>query len=183
MSESVPVGPPVQACKPWWKKWWGIALIVFGVLVVISAFTDTDTPDQSDATPDIETAQPETEQQEQPEVTPKPEPAEEPADESEPEEPLTISQRNAVRSAESYLRFTAFSRTGLISQLEFEDYETEDATFAVDFLEIDWDEQAALNAESYLEYTSFSRSGLIDQLIFEGFTRAEAEYGVTQVGY
>lgn len=34
----------------------------------------------------------------------------------------TISQRNALRSADSYLEYTAFSRTGLIGQLKFEDY-------------------------------------------------------------
>lgn len=95
---------------------------------------------------------------------------------------MTAGQRNAVRSASDYLDYTAFSRQGLIEQLEFEDYSTEDATFAVDYISPDWNEQAAKAAEDYLDYTAFSRQGLIDQLMFEGYTRTQAEYGVDQAG-
>ena len=95
---------------------------------------------------------------------------------------LTVSQENAIESAETYLDLMAFSRSGLINQLEFEGYSTEDATFAVDYLSPDWNAEAAESAENYLDVSSFSRSGLIDQLMFEGFTQAQAEYGVSQVG-
>lgn len=91
---------------------------------------------------------------------------------------ITSSQRNAIRSAQQYLAYSAFSRSGLIRQLAYEGFATADATFAVDSLNVDWNEQAAKSAKQYLEYTSFSRSGLIDQLVYEGFTRAQAEYGV-----
>jgi hypothetical protein len=94
----------------------------------------------------------------------------------------TVSQRNAVRAAQSYLDYKAFSRAGLIKQLEFEDYSTADATFAVDSITVDWDEQAAKSAKDYLDYTSFSRSGLIKQLEFEGFTPAQAAYGASAAG-
>lgn len=94
----------------------------------------------------------------------------------------TVAQQNALRSAEDYLDFTAFSRSGLITQLEFEGFSTEDATWAVDRVTVDWNEQAAQSAKDYLDFTSFSRSGLIDQLIFEGFTPEQAEYGVSQTG-
>ena len=94
----------------------------------------------------------------------------------------TLSQQNALRSAGSYLDYTAFSRSGLIKQLVFEKFSTPDATWAVDRVTVDWNEQAAKSAKSYLEYTSFSRSSLRDQLIFEGFTAAQAEYGVSQTG-
>ena len=94
----------------------------------------------------------------------------------------TISQRNALGKAADYLDYSAFSRTGLIGQLEFEKYSTEDATWAVDRVTVDWNEQAAQKAKDYLEYSSFSRSGLFDQLIFEGYTPAQAEYGVSQTG-
>ncbi|GHF05227.1 Ltp family lipoprotein [Pseudolysinimonas yzui] len=105
-------------------------------------------------------------------------------DEPEPAGPaLTVSQQQAIAQAESYLRFTAFSRTGLIGQLEYEGFSTEDATFAVDNITVDWNAQAAASAESYLEMMAFSRSGLIDQLLYEGFTPEQAEYGVTAVGY
>ncbi len=94
----------------------------------------------------------------------------------------SVSQENALGSAESYLEYAAFSRSGLIDQLKFEKYSTADATWAVDNVSVDWKEQAARAAQSYLDYSSFSRSGLIDQLMFEGYTRSQAEYGVSQVG-
>lgn len=95
---------------------------------------------------------------------------------------LTVSQQNALRTAESYLSFTAFSHSGLVDQLEFEGYSTEDAMFAADHCGADWNEQAAQCAENYLDFMGFSRSGLIDQLLFEGFTQEQAEYGVNAVG-
>lgn len=96
---------------------------------------------------------------------------------------LTIGQKNAVDSARNYLSFMPFSRSGLIDQLEYEGYSTEDATFAVDHIAPDWYEQAAKSAQNYLDLMSFSRQGLIDQLVFEGFSQDEAEHGVTAVGY
>lgn len=95
---------------------------------------------------------------------------------------MTSGQRNAVGSARDYLGFSSFSRQGLIEQLEYEDYSTDDATFAVDYVSPDWNEQAAESAQSYLDFTSFSRQGLIDQLEYEGFTSAQAQYGADQAG-
>lgn len=101
-------------------------------------------------------------------------------EESKPD--LTPGQENALQSAENYLDLMAFSKSGLIEQLEFEKYSTEDAKFAVDSLDVDWSEQAARSAEEYLDSSSFSRQGLIDQLEFEGFTSEQAEFGVDQAG-
>ncbi len=94
----------------------------------------------------------------------------------------TVSQKNAVRKAEQYLRYGAFSRKGLIDQLEYEKYPHEDAEYAVDHIVVDWNEQAVKKAESYLRYSAFSREGLIDQLLFEGYTYEQAVYGVEQNG-
>ncbi len=77
----------------------------------------------------------------------------------------------------------AFSRSGLIEQLEFEGFSHEDAVSAVDSCGADWFEQAAKKAQSYIDFMQFSRSGLIEQLEFEGFTHAQAEYGAEAVGY
>jgi hypothetical protein len=66
--------------------------------------------------------------------------------------------------------------------LEYEGYSTDDATWAVDSLNINWNEQAAKTAKDYLDYSSFSRSGLIDQLEYDGYTATQAEYGVSQAG-
>jgi Host cell surface-exposed lipoprotein len=90
----------------------------------------------------------------------------------------TTAQHNAVKSAESYVKYSGFSRSGLIDQLEFEQYSASDATYAVDHITVDWNAEAVESAQSYLKYSSFSRSGLIDQLEFEGFTSAQAAYAV-----
>ncbi len=37
-----------------------------------------------------------------------------------------------MSKAESYIEYTAFSRTGLIKQLKYEGFSTKDSTFAVD---------------------------------------------------
>lgn len=94
----------------------------------------------------------------------------------------TVGQQNALRAAENYLGFMPFSRTGLIKQLAFEDYSKKDATWAVDRVDADWNEQAVKSAENYLDTMSFSRKGLVDQLIFEGYTRKQAEHGVSKTG-
>lgn len=94
----------------------------------------------------------------------------------------TVSQQNAKSKAGDYLKFTAFSRPGLIDQLVFEKFSAEDATWAVDHMTIDWNDQAAKKAKDYLKFTSFSRPGLVDQLLFEGFTPEQAEYGASTTG-
>lgn len=107
---------------------------------------------------------------------------------AEKEPSMTASQKNAVRAAENYISLMPFSRLGLINQLSSEHgdgYSVEDATFAVDHIKVNWNEQAAKAAKNYLDLMPFSRSGLIDQLSSEHgdkFTREQAEYGVKQAG-
>ena len=93
----------------------------------------------------------------------------------------TVSQENARKSAESYLAYSSFSRSGLIGQLEYEEFSNADAVYAVDILNVDWNAQAKGSAESYLNSSAFSRSGLIGQLEYEGFSTEEATYGVDAV--
>ncbi|MCQ2446372.1 MAG: Ltp family lipoprotein [Clostridia bacterium] len=100
------------------------------------------------------------------------------ATESSQETQLSAGQRNALRQAQSYITVMAFSRSGLIDQLEYSGYSSEDATFAVDSLNVNWKEQAILKAKDYIDTMAFSRMGLIDQLEYSGFTTEEATYGV-----
>ena len=105
-----------------------------------------------------------------------------------PESRLTLSQRNAVRSATTYLRMTGFSRQGLIYQLSSEygdKFSVEDSTVAVDSLDVDWNAQAARSAAQYLKMSGFSCQGLIQQLSSEygdKYTNDQATYGATQTG-
>lgn len=101
---------------------------------------------------------------------------------------LTAAQRNAVRSANSYLRMSGFSRQGLIDQLSSEygnKFSVGDATVAVDSLNVDWNTQAARSAASYLKMQGFSCQGLIEQLSSEHghkYTSEQATHGATQAG-
>ncbi len=101
---------------------------------------------------------------------------------------LTLSQRNAVRSANSYLRISGFSRQGLIDQLSSDagdQFSVADATRAVDSLDVDWRAQAARSAASYLKLSGFSCRGLIEQLSSRAgdkYTVEEATYGAIQAG-
>jgi hypothetical protein len=107
---------------------------------------------------------------------------------SAPESNLTPAQRNAVRSAQSYLEFKGFSRQGLIDQLSSPyggKFDVDDSTVAVDSLNVDWNAQAVKSAKSYLDFKGFSCQGLIDQLSSEHggkFTVAQATFGATQTG-
>lgn len=102
----------------------------------------------------------------------------------EPPKPkLTLEQENAVAKAKDYLRFTGFSRSGLITQLEFEGFATDVATFGADNAGADWNAEAAEKAKSYLDLSSFSRQGLHDQLQFEKFTPEQIEFALAAVGY
>lgn len=93
--------------------------------------------------------------------------------------PTTSTKREqAIKEARDYLNVMAFSRTGLIDQLEYEGYSTADSTYAVDSLKVDWRAQAVRMAKSYMSHSAFSRVGLIDQLEYEGFSTADSTYAV-----
>lgn len=147
-------------------KWGAIALVVLFVIGAIAGSGD-DTP-KSDTSAPAEEVVKNGDTKETAEV-------EETSNE-------TTAQKNAVRKANSYLSMTGFSRSGLIKQLEFEKFSTEDATYAVDKISPDWNEQAAKKAKSYQDLSGFSRDGLIKQLEFEGFTTEQAAYGADSVG-
>lgn len=99
---------------------------------------------------------------------------------------LSGPQRNAVRSAKQYLSIQGFSRSGLIKQLSSDygdGYNVDDATVAVDSLNVDWNKQAAISAEQYLSIQSFSCKGLINQLSSsagDGYTESQANYGARE---
>ena len=159
-----------------------------GGLIVLSAIgAALPKPDEAPAAAAIETPADTTDGNESPTVSEPTTPTEptqpEPTTAPEIIEPeFTVGQENAISTAKSYLGYTAFSKSGLIDQLEFEKYSAADARFAVNHITVDWNEQAAKSAKSYLEYSSFSRQGLIDQLEFEGFTTQQAIYGVSTTG-
>ena len=82
----------------------------------------------------------------------------------------------------------SFSRSGLIQQLDSSagsGFPKAVATFAVNHIQVNWNQQAAKSAKEYLNTMPFSRAGLIQQLessAGDGFTHAQAVYGVNQTG-
>lgn len=107
----------------------------------------------------------------------------EPTAETQPEtSSIPYEYQNALTKADDYLRYSSFSYTGLISQLEYEGCTTEAATYAADNCGADWYEQASKTASDYLSFSAFSYSGLIDQLEYEGFTTEEATYAADNCG-
>lgn len=99
-------------------------------------------------------------------------------DNSTPSDGLTTSQRNALKTAQSYLNHSSFSYTGLISQLEYEQYSTEDAVFAADNCGADWNAEALETAQGYLDSSAFSYEGLRQQLDYEDFTQEQVQYAI-----
>lgn len=176
--------------KPIFKKWWFwlIVIIIIIIIAVNGSNEQTKKPSTSQPVVDKNTAPPETSTPEtaapetaSPEITKVPEDTEVPNDTPAQTDTATTEQKNALRSANNYLKFTAFSYSGLVKQLEFEKYSTETATYAADHCGADWNEQAVKAAQSYLKYSSFSRDSLIQQLEFEGYTNEQAVYGTDTV--
>ena len=190
--------------RPVWKKWWVWVAAVVVLLVIVGIAASPGGPETSAPSPEVAvglaspllTPSP-TEPPIYPvpspaiaRTAPAPEPTKAPEPSKAPEPEFTISQQNAIESAQSYLRTGAFSRVGLINQLSSkygEGFPKADAVFplAVNHINVDWNEQAAKSAKSYLDFGSFSCQGLIDQLeskYGEGFTHSQAVYGANQTG-
>ncbi len=100
----------------------------------------------------------------------------------------SIIERNAISSAKQYLHGQAFSKQGLIDQLDssFGDkFPVSVATAAVNSLKVNWNAEAVLAAKDYLHNQSFSCQGLIQQLSSsygDKFTPAQARYAARRVG-
>lgn len=101
---------------------------------------------------------------------------------SDPYAGLTAGQINALKKADSYLDFMAFSWQGLIDQLVYEKFSQEDATYAANHCGADWNAQALKKAKSYLDFSSFSYTGLIKQLEYEKFSHELAVYAADNCG-
>src|SRR3954453_7321127 len=79
----------------------------------------------------------------------------------------TRGQREALAAAKSYLRSGAFSRAGLIEQLDSpygEDSSPSNAVWGVNHAHGNWYAEAVEAAKSYLHSGHFSRRALIHQL-------------------
>jgi hypothetical protein len=105
---------------------------------------------------------------------------------SAPDKPnVTVSQEQALESAQSYVDTMGFSKAGLLDQLTSsagEGFSQADAQYAVDHVHADWNSEAVESAQAYMDMGGFSRASLIDQLEFDKYTPAQAEYAANHVG-
>ena len=167
----------------WGKRIFVIGVFMFlgGIILTAVSHSSTKTP----TTPALSTAP-------APAAPAAPAPAPAPAAPAPAPAPaaptLTTSQSEAISQAKEYLDTQAFSRSGLIKQLDSPyggQFSEADATYAVDSLNVDWSAQAAKAAKEYLGTMAFSHAGLVEQLASpygSGFTQAQAEYGVSAAG-
>lgn len=157
------------------------AIIILGMVGACSP--DDTTPTTTEAQVSTQATTPATTQVEQPtresSIAPKPQ--------AKKEAQVPREYQQALKKAESYLKYTAFSEQGLYDQLTSEygsKFPAEAAQYAMDNIKVDWNAQAVKKAESYLKFTSFSEQGLYDQMTSQygsKFTPEQARHAISVV--
>lgn len=94
----------------------------------------------------------------------------------------TNGEKNALRKAESYSKTMHMSKKGIYNQLtsSIEGFTKEEAQYAIDNIDADWNANALEKAKSYQQTMSMSKSAVYNQLTssIEGFTKEEAQYAI-----
>ena len=139
--------------KPFYKSWWFIAFVA---IIIIGALGGGDEDESA------EVSEPETEEVEVVEETEAEELEQEPEEEVEEEgeeveeveeeeesADLPREHRNALSSAENYIKTgMGFSEEGLANQLEFENFPQDAIDYAIENIVVDYNEQALISAEN-----------------------------------
>lgn len=94
----------------------------------------------------------------------------------------TVGQENALKKAESYSSTLHMSKKGIYNQLtsSIEGFTNEEAQYAIDNIDADWNTNALEKAKDYQSTMNMSKSAIYNQLIssVEGFTKEEAQYAI-----
>ena len=99
-----------------------------------------------------------------------------------PLESLNENQVQAIQTAEGYLDTMPLSQTELLQMLTVENINLEDAKFALEYLEIDWNQEARKKAKEYCKHKiGFSKVKLKAQLLFDHFTEEEADFALSHI--
>ena len=165
-------------------KWFGIALIaliIIGAIVSLSGGEETNDEKASEIVSSQESEQAEEIASEN-EESQESESSE--SSESSEETDVPREYTNALKSAQNYVDIMAFSEAKLYEQLisEYgEQYPEEAAQYAIDNVEVDYNEEALQSAKNYQETMPMSDDGLYDQLTSEYgelFTAEQAQYAI-----
>ena len=99
-----------------------------------------------------------------------------------PLESLNENQVQAIQTAKDYLDTMHLSQTELLQMLSVENVDSEDAKFALEYLNIDWNQEARKKAKEYCKHKiGFSKEKLKAQLLFDHFTEEEADFAVSHI--
>ena len=99
-----------------------------------------------------------------------------------PLESLSENQVQAIQTAKDYLDTMPLSQTELLQMLTVESINLEDAKFALEYLDIDWNQEARKKAKEYCKHKiGFSKVKLKAQLLFDHFTEEEADFALSHI--
>ena len=169
------------------KKISVLLLSILAVFVMAACGETEDAADQEEAEVDVEVEkEEETEVEEVVEETNEEENVEEVVTEEvvTQEDDVSREHQNALKSAQNYLDIMAFSEKGLFEQLTSEygdQYPEDSAQYAIENVEVDYNEEALESAESYQEIMPMSDQELFDQLISEygdQYSEEQAQYAI-----
>ena len=166
-----------KATRPWYKKkrWWVAGLLL--MIINIGAVGGGAGSDNAEPTASKNTLQDLQSEKSAAQARP--------AAKQKPE--MTSGQKNALKSAQSYLDMSGFSKAALIQQLSSSagnGFSKADATFAANHVGADWNKEAAESAQRYLDLQWFSKAALIQLLSSSAgdqYTPAQARYAVSKV--
>ena len=205
----VPTAPRPQLKKPFYKRWWFIAIVSIVVIAAIGQALEegktssSKRASQSQSAPGAEAAPqtqsvpgaeaaPQTQSVPGAEAAPQTQSASEtaapaavPTPEAEPKVPREY--QNALESAKSYSNVMHMSKKGIYNQLispYADKFPAEAAQYAVDNLQADYNANALAKAKEYQETMHMSSQAIRDQLTSEygeKFTASEADYAVAHL--
>lgn len=180
-----PTAPRPQLKKPFYKRWWFIAIVSIVVIAAIGRALEegktssSKSASQSQSAPEAKAA-PQAQSASEAAA-----PAATPTPEAEPKVPREY--QNALESAKSYSNVMHMSKKGIYDQLispYADKFSAEAAQYAVDNLQADYNANALAKAKEYQETMHMSSQAIRDQLTSEHgekFTASEADYAIAHL--
>lgn len=165
MSQSAPATPAPAAKKPFYKRWWFIAVVAVIALAALGKALGVKgaAPEAAGQSASAPTAAPT----------------------AEAAQDVPREYKNALAKAKSYSNTMHMSKQGIYNQLtnEIEGFDAEAAQYAIDNLDADYNANALAKAKSYSSTMHMSSDAIRTQLTseIEGFTEAEADYAVAHL--
>ena len=193
----VPTAPRPQLKKPFYKRWWFIAIVSIVVIAAIGQALEEGKTSSSKSASQSQSARgaeaaPQTQSVPGAEAAPQTQSASEAAAPAavptpEAEHKVPREYQNALESAKSYSNVMHMSKKGIYNQLispYADKFPAEAAQYAVDNLQADYNANALAKAKEYQETMHMSSQAIRDQLTSEygeKFTASEADYAVAHL--